>query len=177
MSEQPKNNGQVTLLQTQLNYFSGSFLEMVDGLSDEVLHHQPAGKANSIAATVGHVLVVVDSIVNGLLSQQAPIFTTMPTGLSELPPSGAELFNWYEWVTRVTINLAEASEYGTAVFQSMNAYLETLSDEQLHETIQTPAGENSIFGMLGTVVLSNLAVHAGEIATLKGQHNLKGYSM
>ncbi len=167
----------ISVLQAQVTYFGQNFQEMIAALPPEVLHDQPAGKANSIAATIGHVLTAVDAVVNGMLKQSQPLFIAMPTGLSELPPSGEELFSWYNWGTQVTIDLDAAQTYAQAVIQSVIDYLDTLSDDDLETTIQTPVGPNSLFDMINVVVLGNLTQHAGEIAALKGLQGLKGYSI
>ena len=140
-----------------------------------MLHNQPGGTANSIAATIGHVVANLDGAVNGFLRQSAPVMAMTPTGLSEMPPSGDQLFNWREWGQRVRVDLPVTTAYAKAVFQSFDDYLASLDDEGLQRKIPTQAGESTVEWMLSTVVLGNIQQHGGEISALKGLHGLKGY--
>ncbi len=176
MTEQTSSNTRVTMLQAQIGGASQTLLAMIAEIPNDVLHSQPSGTANSIAATIGHVLTVVDGVVNGMIRQTRPVYATMPTGLSTLPPSGAELFNWYDWGTHVTVDLPAAQAYGTAVFEGVSVYLATLSDADLDADVPTPMGPQPLADILMFIVLTNINYHTGEIAALKGLHGLQGYA-
>lgn len=174
MSERIK----VDLLKEQIERSAETFQHLIAELPDDVLHSQPGGVANSIAATIGHVTTAMDGVINAMLQQETPLFVTMPTGLSEMPPGGDEFFNWHAWGTRVRLDLPVALAYADAVFASSSAYLDTISDADLDRTVESPAsGDVTTLFMLSTVVLGNIANHAGEIAALKGIHGLRGYAV
>jgi len=164
-------NAKVSMLAQQVQVAGKNFIDILEGVSAEVAHRQPNGRSNSIAATIGHVFVSADGVVNGMLKQDRPLFTTMPTGLSQLPPSGADTFNWYAWGTKVEVDLATAIKYGRKVFASFEAYFATLSDDDLDQDVQTPVGSRSLFFMLNGAVLNNIIL----LSALKGLHSLKGY--
>lgn len=169
------DNARASLLRSQIAESAETFLHLIGDLPDDVLHSQPRGTANSIAATIGHVVVGLDGAVNGMLQHSAPVFTTVPHGLSELPPSGDQLFNWREWGQRVRVELPVTKAYAQAVFQSFDDYLAELDDLALNASVPSPTGERNVEWMLSTVVLGNIAQHGGEISVLKGLHGMKGY--
>ncbi len=177
MTTQNQSNGKVSMLREQFSGASHNFLTMLDGITDEALHAQPGGTANSIAAIVGHVVTAVDRITNGMLKQSAPLGVMQPTGLSEEAPSGADMYNWYDWGTRVRVDLPVTTGFAKAVFANVDAYLEPMTDSDLDAELQTQVGPQSLFWMLNNVVLSNITQHTGEISALKGLQGLKGYSV
>lgn len=170
------NNTKVMLLNKQIEWATESFLRMIDGLDETVLHTQPGGRANSIAATIGHVFTATDTVVNVILKNSPPLFQTMNTGLSEPPPAGEEFFHWHAWGERIQLDLPTALAYGQAVFTDVATYLATLTDSDLDTVIATPIGEHERFVMVHGAILNNIISHTGEISTLKGLQNLQGYA-
>ena len=170
------SNTRTQLLAELIEAAQGIFYAVMDGVTPELAHTQPAGSANSIAATVGHLLTSIDGVTNGMLKGGAPVFTAMPTGLSSMPPGGADTFNWYDWGTGVTVDLDVAMQYGAAVFASVADYLGSIDDNELDVAMQTPSGPRSKLDMLNFVVLGGLHQHTGEISALKGIYaSLQGF--
>lgn len=66
------------------------FLEgTIEGVTQEQAHWQPPGTALPIAAHYGHVVVLEDFPVGGMLSAAQPLFAALwagKTGFSSLPP-------------------------------------------------------------------------------------------
>ena len=163
------------MLATQIKQAAQILHGTMDGVTPEIAHHQPGGRAHSIAANVAHVITSLDVIVNSVLQPGKPLSTTMETGFSSPAPTGEDTFNWHEWGTSLTLDLGTFMGYADEVFKSVYAYMDTLTDNDLDTVHQTFIGERTTFDMLNGAVLNNLTMHAGEISALKGQHNLKGY--
>jgi hypothetical protein len=142
----------------------------------EQLHWAPPG-ASSIGAHYAHILTGEDALVNGVAKGGAPLFAAEwagRTGLSDLPPRGA----WGDWGRSVQVDLPALRAYGAAVHGSMDAYVASLSPEDLDRTVDLTSfgiGQVSLGFFLTGVVIANLNWHCGEISCLKGQQGLKGY--
>ncbi len=169
------NNARAMMLAEQIKSAGKTLHGTMEGVTDEIAHHQPGGKANSIAANIAHLITSIDGVVNGMLKGGQPLGMSMESGLSAPPPMGENMFKWHDWGTQLKVDLPKLREYAEAVFGSVSDYLGGLSDSDLDQAMQTPAGERTVFQMLNGAVLNNITMHTGEIASLKGQHGLKGY--
>lgn len=168
------------ILNDQLALTHKIFNETLDGISTEVAQWQPAGRAHSIAANYAHVIVQEDVIVSVLLKGEQPLFATTfanVTGLSELPPlPETELVNWHDWGSHLVINLDQMKAYREAVYANTNAYLKSVSDDDLGQNIDTGfLGTMTKFDLVNLAVLNNCNWHIGEISAVKGLQGLMGY--
>jgi hypothetical protein len=175
------SNSQINLLREQIKS-AHNFLEgALQDVTAETAHWQPQGLAKPIAAHFAHVVVIEDAIVNAVLKGNAPLFMAgyaNRTGLSELPPlptpDSPGLPNWHEWGRRLELDLGATRIYAQAVYAATEAYLDTLTEDDLQRKVQSALGETTVSGLLSTAI-SNCHWHTGEISCLKGLQNLKGY--
>lgn len=170
----------VNTLRDQLTLAHQILEDTIKGVSAEHAHWQPASNAHSVAANYAHVIVQEDVIISALLKGEKPLFATQyaeMTGLSQLPPlPTTQLVNWQAWGQHLEVDLAAAQAYSQSVYANTHTYLESISDEDLGQTINTGfLGEMTKFELLNLTVLTNCNWHTGEISAVKGLQGLQGY--
>jgi hypothetical protein len=173
----------ITLLRNQIK---GAH-EVLEGTMADVTQTQmdwaPPGIANPLGATYAHHVTSEDWIVQGILQGGAPLFQTTWAGrhgLSELQPGpGPDWGDRYRaWTRSVRVDVAAARKYAQAVYAATDAYLATLTAEDLDRTVDL-----SVFGMgqmpMSWIISSMIVMHidnsCGEISCLKGIQGARGY--
>jgi len=146
-------------------------------VTDEQCHHKPGGEAHPIGATYGHLATAEDQIVNGVVRGATPLMMgewAGKTGLSEPPPApGGDLLGWSN---RVVVDIPALREYTRAVRDATDAYLDSLSDDDIGAEKEVPGfGKHPLIWYLGLAAAIHPANHCGEIAALKGILGAKGY--
>lgn len=154
------------------------FLEgTMQGVTSEMAHWMPPGKAQPLGANYAHVLISEDFLINGLLKGSAPLLTSTwvgKVGVSELPPQAPP---WDAWSREVKVDVEGLRRYAQAVYEATDGYLVSLSDEDLDRSLDLVAigfGEQPLGWFLG-VLIFNVHTHTGEIACLKGLQGAQGY--
>lgn len=167
----------ITMLRQQFGAFH-QFLEgTVADVSAEVGHTQAGGTTLPIGALYVHIVNSEDRILNGLVKGEPPLEMTAwagKTGTSEPAPMSPP---WDEWAGRVQVDLAAARAYGQAVYANTDAYLASLSPDDLDRALDLTGlglGQQTVGSLMG-LLLWNAGVHCGEISTIKGLQGLKGY--
>jgi hypothetical protein len=168
----------ITYIREQLKQ-ARSFLEgTMSDVDDEHAHTRPPGALSPIAPVYAHLVMGEDGFVNGLIRGGAPLSATSwagKTGLSEMPPEGSA---WHEWATRVRVDLRAARQYAGAVAEATDAYLATLTPDDLDRAIDLSAfgfGTRTLGWVLGAAVVGHVQSHWGEICALKGLYGGKGF--
>jgi hypothetical protein len=157
--------------------WASELLEMtMADVTDEQAHWHPPGTANPLGATYTHAICSLDAVTNMLLQGKDPLFTTDwagKTGISE-PQWGNE----YEWARRLQIDLPTARRYAQAVYTEMDAYIASLSEEDLSREMDLTrfgVGMQTVNWCLNALAIGHLNNMAGEISVLKGVQGAKGY--
>lgn len=150
--------------------------DVVADVSSEMADWMPPGTANPLGATYAHALCSADGIVHGLLAGGTPLFEgawAETTGISEPQMALTD-----EWALRVMVNVTQARAYAQAVFESIDAYLDELKEEDLNRLIDLGAfnlGERPLSWVLAALVAGHVHNMIGEIAVLKGLQGGRGY--
>lgn len=141
----------------------------------------PPGKAFSIAANYAHVLGSEDMAIQRLL-RDADLLAASTwagrTGVSEMPPLGPG-GDMKTWSRQAKVDVPKLQRYGQAVYAATDAYLATLTPEDLARPLDLSKlglGEQPASFILNALV-ANAAMHCGEISCLKGIQGQKGYPM
>lgn len=156
--------------------------ETMEGVSDEQLHWAPPGTANPIGATYAHVVLGEDLMVNSLVRGIAPLFYTTWAGnfgLSEPPPLPNQ-GDWNLWARKVRVDLPALRAYAQGIFENTDEYLASLDEAELAREIDLSIfemGAKPLSWFLGSVVLSHVSTHCGEVACLKGLQGQPGYAL
>ncbi len=167
-----------TLLREQIQQ-AHNFLEAtVDGVTSEQMHWTPPGTANPLAATYVHAIASEDLAINMVLKGGTPLYTTMADdeiGVNEIQP-----LTTTEWARRVRVNLPAFRQYAATVHGATDAYLATLTDEDLTHVLDLTRfglGQMTVGTLLNRMVLGHIDNMCGEISCLKGLQGAKGYPM
>ena len=167
------------LLREQLKQAHGLCSGTMQAVTAELAHWPPPGNANPLGASYAHMAISEDALINGMAKGGAPLFASTwgdKTGLSAPPPAPGT--SWDEWGRNVKIDLTALQEYANAVFAASAEYLGSLSSADLDRELDLSGfqlGKQSLGWFLGTIVVSHINNHCGEIACLKGLQGAKGY--
>jgi hypothetical protein len=157
---------------------SYDWLELtVSDVTQDQANWRPPGTANSIASTYAHLMITADAGFNTQLHGGMPIMATEfkgQVGLSEMPHAAG---GWQDW-NNLTVDWVRLQEYGRAVRQCIDRYLEKLTPEELELPVDMrPWGLGvwkglEIYDLHGN---KHVRMHGGEIACLKGLQGAQGY--
>lgn len=164
-----------TMIREQLAFTHQIAEQAVADLTPEQLYYQvPGGTTRTIAGTYIHVVTSEDGMIHNWIAGKPTVFEA--NGWSErlgfeIPPRGSG----DDWTAKVRLNdLAAFREYAQQVYAATDAYLTSVTDEQLNEKRQTPLGEKTVANILGPTLVWHDGQHTGEICALKGVLGLKG---
>jgi hypothetical protein len=159
--------------------------KVLDGTMADVTQAQadyiPPGIANPLGATYAHVIWSEDMVVQGMFKGGAPLYASTwasRTGLSEPMPGPDTWAEYGPWTRRVKIDLAALREYGQAVAAETDAYIASLSDDDLDRPLDLSAvglGQHTLGTAIGLLIGHHLGTETGEIAVLKGLQGARGY--
>ncbi len=167
-----------TLLREQIQQAHAFLESTMEGVTAEQAHWTPPGVANPLAATYVHAVASEDLAINMVLKGGAPLYATTwaeQTGISEVQP-----LTTAEWARRVRIELPRMHNYAQAVHAATDAYLATLSDEDLTRDLDLTSlglGHMTVATLLSRMVLGHIDNMCGEISVLKGLQGAKGYPL
>lgn len=174
-----KNIGS-TILLTQMKEAHTYLMQTLDGVTDDVAKFMPPAKANPIAGTYAHLVMSEDMFIQGFLKKEKPLMETSfkdKTGASELHPMEWEVA-YPKWLREVKIDMKQFNEYAKAVFAESEAYVATLSDEDLEKDVDMSAfgmGSKKAYEFIAGLINGHAYSIMGEISVLKGIQGLKGY--
>lgn len=139
-------------------------------------HWIPPGTANPLGATYIHAIASEDLAINMVLKGGAPLYASAgenETGVSEIQPLSTA-----EWARRVRVDLPVLRQYAGAVHAATDAYLATLTDEELARVLDLTdfgLGQMAVGTILNRMVLGHIDNMCGEISVLKGLQGGRGY--
>ena len=167
-----------TLLREQFKSAHGLLESTMRDVTEEQAQWSPPGKANPVGATYAHAILSEDMMLNGMLKGGAPLFATTfadKTGLSEvLPPDQP----WDAWSRSVQIDLDALRAYAKAVYAATDEYLASATDDDLARELDLSGfgmGKQPVAVFAGTLMVSHLNNHCGEVSSMKGVQGAKGY--
>ena len=145
-------------------------------VTQEQIQWFPPGTANPLGATLAHLVMDEDSMIQSSLKGGKPLFASAWQGKTGLSP-GPEGGDWAEWDRSVEVDLAAFREYLDAVQSALETYLTELNTAEYTREIERPGPSGYTVGRyLATITLPHLIVHTGEIACLKGLQGARGYA-
>lgn len=175
----------VSTLQEQLRFAHENFEGTMEKVTAEQAHWQPSGQALPIAAHYGHVVVLEDFAIGGMLAGTQPLFATRwagKTGFSSLPPLPGPATRgipaWDQWGRALKADLPAARGYAQAVYEATDRFLAALPDAGLDQPLDLSGvglGQRTVGWLLTGPVVANIHMHCGEISCLKGIQGARGY--
>jgi len=156
----------------------------MQGVTDEVAHKQPGGKAVPIGAVYVHAIVSEDIMMVGWAMKEKPLLEgewAQKLGISHPHPAMDQDWekNFIEWIRVLKMDLPKFQEYAKAVYKKTEAYLASLTDADLYEKKVDLSiwelGEWTLGRFVLRMVIGHLDNLTGEISAVKGVQGLKGY--
>jgi DinB superfamily len=145
-------------------------------MTPELFNWATPGTANTISATFIHFMSVEDNFIQAVIQGKPRVWDSggwsEKTGVQKTPSIGE---NWDEFKHR-QVAIQPLLDYKTAVWAATDAYLATLTEEELDRKVKFAGGERTVADML-LMSMSQSLSHNGEIAALKGVQGAKGLSV
>ena len=145
----------------------------MQNMSGELFNYPSPGTANTISATYVHLIYSEDHFVQEILQDKTTVWDSgqwsEKVGIPKPPDIGED---WSAF-KRQQLPVQPQLDYAAAVWAATDAYLDTLSAEDLDRYVQFAGGERTVADML-LLATSQALGHNGEIAALKGVQGAKG---
>ena len=137
---------------------------------------QPAGDAVPAGAHYAHHIIGEDFFIQNLFQGKPPLMASTfagTAGFSEPMPMGP----WADWARSVAIDVPAVKAYAQAVYAATDSYLAGITEEELNRDLDLSAmGMGTVkLSYLLNQILTDIALHCGEISCIKGLQGLKGY--
>ena len=143
-------------------------------IAEEQVNWAPPGTANVISAILLHQAGIEDAVVQQRLRGEPRIWErdgwAEKTGVAMTPGSGG---GWEELKTQ-TVSLAPIQAYAAAVHAATDAYLASLTDEELRREMPWPFGGTRTVADFLALIVVHTVFHAGEVSALKGAQGVPG---
>ena len=169
----------IELLKGQIQ-MANQFLDgTVADVSVEQAHAVPGGTAHPIGASMVHIALAQDVVLNMMVRGSQPLIMTEwagKAGISEPEPMDRSAESLLAWANRVKVDLPQFQEYAKAVAQNTLTWVDTLSEDDLAQEKKIPGfPKMNIGGWITLTAVVHPSNHCGEIAALKGLSGAKGY--
>jgi hypothetical protein len=146
---------------------------IMSNMTSELFNWPSPGTANTISATFVHFMYSEDHFIQEILQGKPSVWESggwsAKTGIPKPPGIGE---NWSEFKHR-QIAIQPLMDYTQAVWAATDAYLASLTAEELDRKLNFAGGERSVAEML-VISAAQSESHIGEIAALKGIQGAKG---
>jgi hypothetical protein len=159
---------------------------LTNDLTPEQLRWQPEGHDSTIAFAIWHTYRAADELVHGLVMQRPSVFSSqgwaerLPVDKTGATPFGNGLTR--EQIAAIELRASELCAYAKAVGASINAYVESLTEEEALVDVPLPFFAQVYPGYdhlsrIDTIVffaIGHSSEHLGEVQFLRGLMGLKG---
>jgi hypothetical protein len=142
----------------------------LDDLPADLVNQRQPGNANPIGAICAHALINLDLFYHGAIQKAALVFVA--GGYADQCGAEPARLDW-EALCAINWEVATLQAYAQAVFDGVESNLATLTDAELGRGCQLFGNETTVAETIA-VASWHTALHAGEIAALKGVHHRKG---
>lgn len=154
------------------------FEQTMADVTPEMADYQPGGTAHPIGSRYAHMVAVEDMFIHIFIRRGNPLFATTWEGKTGIPNPQDALNTTLEWAQSVKIDLPALRQYAQTVYQSTDAYLASLKDEDLEDTIdlsEQGIGKITLGAFLLNFVYGHIRDIMGEVSTIKGIQGAQGY--
>jgi uncharacterized damage-inducible protein DinB len=147
--------------------------DSMQSMTVEQFNWTPPGTASPISAVLVHLLNGEDFFFQAVIQGKPKLWEEggwdEKTGVKNTPDFGG---NWEEF-KQMTLALEPVLDYQQVVYAAADAYLDTLTPDELERKVKFAGGEHTVAAMIIHAICHSLC-HAGEIAALKGIQGAKG---
>ena len=159
-----------TAIDSSHGWYQGTCADVTQAQADFL----PDGVAHPIGELMAHILQSEDGIINGMLQGKPPLWESEGWGEKLGVPNVMGHTN--EQARGFSVDIAALAPYQEAVFAQTEAYLGSLSAEDLEREVPGPNEPMTVAQALGNALVGNNFAHTGEISALKGLLGAKGYA-
>jgi uncharacterized damage-inducible protein DinB len=145
----------------------------LENLTEELVNWTPPGQANSIGATLLHMLGGEDSVINRVIQGQPMVWETGGWASKVGIPMFPMHTDTWKPVMAAKLSIAPIMAYKDAVRAATDAFLAAATPEALDRTVNF-VGADRATGEVLAMVITHGSHHAGEIAALKGVQDCQG---
>ena len=143
----------------------------MEDLTDDIVHWQPGGTANSIAQILAHMVSGQDLLIADKIGGGTTLHESGWAEKTGIPAARVEIWNKEGW----RLNLPGFEEYRQAVEANSRRYLDSLTAGSLDKEYAWVRGpEQPVHRLLQTIFINHALGHSGEISALKGTKGLRG---
>ena len=168
----------IELIQYSLGSAFDILGQVVADLTQEQADWVPPGIANPIGATYWHTVSSTDEIVcqwirgEDSLCQKDGWQEKVLTVSAPEPGQGGDCM---AYMRAIRVDIAALHAYTGAVAGAIQAWLASLTPEDLERKLETPIGKLNVGQTLEVFVIWHVNAHCGEISALKGCQGVQGY--
>ncbi|MBI2329058.1 MAG: DinB family protein [Chloroflexi bacterium] len=156
------------LILRSLEQSQGYVTRALEGLTQEEAAWRPTAECNSIAFILWHMTRVEDSFVNRVVQHGKELYETEGWPKKLGTPLKASQYSVEELQTWETPKLEYLRNYAKTVREKTVAFIQSATPEKLSEEVVRPnRPTDSVVGTLGRIS-TEIALHAGQIAYLRG---------
>ena len=173
----------ISLLREQLRAAHEYLDDTMADVSPEQLQWVPPGRATPLGANYLHLIQTEDMIINGALQRKGTLAEgewAGRIGASEpMPTPPWEEAYYMDWSRRVRLDMPALREYAKAVYAASDAYLSTLSPDDLGTTPDLSSlgmSPVTLSWVLSRYVVGHADNICGEASCLKGLQGAGGYA-
>lgn len=167
----------IQLLKNQIKSAHGLQESTMTDVNAESARFNETGKAFPVGAAYAHSVISEDVILSTMVAKKDTVMNEgADIGLSEPMPSFQEWDKNEAWVKSVSVDLEKFKAYAQKVYQSTEAYLDTLTEDDLEKELDMGQwGKHKLADVLSNFIILHIANLTGEISAAKGFQGLKGY--
>ncbi|MBN2239251.1 MAG: DinB family protein [Dehalococcoidales bacterium] len=162
----------VQLIKSGLDSATRNVARTIDGMTAEEIAWHPRPDANSIGLILFHMARSEDSLVNGMIRHQQSVWEKDKwyEKLGKAVDDGGSHYTAEQVENFEVPPMDQLHAYTMAVRKETNAYIDSLSAEDLDVKIDIPEGFpfDPAVGSLLSLVVNHGVGHAGEISYIRG---------
>lgn len=151
---------------------NGTLTSATNELSATLVNVRQPGQSNTIGAIYAHAVLTLDSFYLAFIQGKAQVLEENGRAGALGLPNSINL-NW-ETLNATQWDWGALQSYAQAVTSAVDAYLKNLTKAELGRSCQI-FGQDATVAQTIAIATWHTALHAGEIAALKGINALKGF--
>jgi uncharacterized damage-inducible protein DinB len=150
---------------------NGTLTNATNDLPAALVNKRQPGQSNTIGAIYAHAVLTLDSFYLAFIQGKAQLIDENGRA-SALGLQNSANLNW-ETLNATNWDWEALQRYAQAVTGAVDAYLASLTEAELGRSCQI-FGQDATVAQTIAIATWHTALHAGEIAALKGVNELKG---
>jgi len=161
----------LSAVRTIVRSAQGTLETALGDATSELINQTPPGTGNPIGAIYAHAVFNLDTFYSEGLLARDHVLTTGGFG-ERLGLAGPAAFEW-DTLKAVRWEVGALQAYAQAVYATSEGYLDQLTEDELGRSVRLFERDMAVEDVLALAAW-HTALHAGEIAALKGVAGARG---